>query len=182
MLVAIISNFTRVQYRFNLATIKTENNIYLKELCIRVASQVIRNIRTVSNTPQKLKFSIKDFFGKCDQIRIHFLCSENCGDTQPSAQSIAQCLVQSLRKYDSEGNGQKLLKNRYQSFLGLIVGLACEKSNVKLPGVLIIYEGKLDRKAKLQKYCFCHQIAINQKNHIDSLDYVGFGTHKMAFI
>ena len=35
-----------------------------------------------SYTAQKMKFSIKDFFSKCDQIRsflkLHFLCSVNC--------------------------------------------------------------------------------------------------------
>ena len=34
-------------------------------------------------TAQKMKFSVKDFFSKCDQIRsfngkLHFLCSECC--------------------------------------------------------------------------------------------------------
>ena len=35
--------------------------------------------KAVINTAQKMKFSIKDFFRKCDQIlngNIHFLCSE----------------------------------------------------------------------------------------------------------
>ena len=38
---------------------------------------------TDANTTQKMKFSIKDFFNKCDQIRrkLHFV---QCKDVKPS--------------------------------------------------------------------------------------------------
>ena len=36
----------------------------------------LKNSRSVDNTAQKMKFSIKDFFSKCDQIRsFAILCS-----------------------------------------------------------------------------------------------------------
>ena len=49
----------------------------------RSFSDVFREYRNATlawTTVQKIKFSIKDFFSKCDQIRrcLHFLCSELC--------------------------------------------------------------------------------------------------------
>ena len=34
-----------------------------------------------SMTAQKMKFSVKDFISKCDQIHFHFLCSD-CYEVQ----------------------------------------------------------------------------------------------------
>ena len=45
-----------------------------------VLSQVAVQLNLITEfTEQKMKFSIKDFFGKCDQIRS--LCSEFCSKT-----------------------------------------------------------------------------------------------------
>ena len=42
--------------------------------------RMILILTLLSNTPQKMKISMKDFFSKCDQIldgKLHFLCSES---------------------------------------------------------------------------------------------------------
>ena len=45
---------------------------------VYTARRITNNITNIMNTAQKMKFSIKDFFHKCDQIlnqKLHFLCS-----------------------------------------------------------------------------------------------------------
>ena len=43
--------------------------------------KIVRNTILATNTAQKMKFSIKYFFSKCDQIRrkLEFLCNKPLG-------------------------------------------------------------------------------------------------------
>ena len=50
---------------------------------------------------QKIKFSIKNFFSKCDQIlngKLHFLCSDMCELYEPSPFIIVQRFSLKIRK------------------------------------------------------------------------------------
>ena len=75
---------------------------YLKRYCAKheISKRVLQNTlhNLVADTAQKMKFSIKDFFSKCDQIRsflngkLHFLCSERHSKRYVLEVGIIMCI------------------------------------------------------------------------------------------
>ena len=51
-------------------TVHTQKCFFGKPYAVNTKRNLIRVSRTHHNTAQKMKFSIKDFFNKCDQIHL----------------------------------------------------------------------------------------------------------------
>ena len=82
-----------------------QHNFFWKAVVLKLWSLKSTFLKTTeSHTAQKMKFSIKDFFSKCDQIlniKLHFLCSVSYLSNKGKKTSLILLKIPFLCKVDA---------------------------------------------------------------------------------
>ena len=95
-----------------------------------------------SSTAQKIKFSIKDFYSKCDQIRSFLRIKSHLLKTSLMENFIFCAVLSSLRSIKNMNTSFRVTKS-FNTFKILILRCAKYLSFTKFPGVEVLWKDRV---------------------------------------